>query len=113
MLNLENREILFNFISAYNLLINQIVEQSNINKVYRSLKMTKIFKSKVLIIYINIIDKIDTNIITELERYPNKIIKLIYENIQLLENIYQNLKDYYIILYELISLSIDKVAIQY
>ena len=48
-----------------------------------------------------------------MERYPNKIIKLIYENIQLLENIYQNLKDYYIILYELISLSIDKVAIQY
>jgi hypothetical protein len=41
------------------------------------------------------------------------MIKLIYENINLLENIYQNLKDYYSILYRLISLLINRVAIQY
>jgi len=45
MLNLEDREILFNFISACNLLISRIVKQSDLDEVYRQLiKMTKLIE---------------------------------------------------------------------
>ena len=82
-------------------------------KVHGSLRMTENFKSEDLIAYINMMNKINTNIITGSERYPGEMIKPIYENVHLPENVYQNLKDYYTTLYELISLSIDKVATQF
>ena len=94
------------------LLLDKVLSLLN-KKVYRSLRITENFESKDLIAYIDIADKIDTNIITGSERYPREMIKLIYENIHLPENVYQNLKDYYTTLYELISLSINKVATQY
>src|SRR5260364_415961 len=70
-------------------------------KVRESLKMTKQFESEDLVAYLNMAGRIVAGReIMGLERYPEEMIKPIKENVNLLDNIYNNLVEYYNTLYE-------------
>src|ERR1043165_5652472 len=91
------------------LLLDQVLSLLD-KKVRGSLKMTENFESKDLIAYLEMANKIDiANVITGIERYPGKMIKLILSNVYLSQNIYQSLVEYYSTLYNLMTLSVDNV----
>ena len=70
-------------------------------KVRGSLKMTENFESENLVAYLNMADRIvDSTEITGTERYPGEMIKLINENVDLPNNIYDNLVEYYNTIYD-------------
>src|SRR6185295_14427653 len=59
-------------------------------------------------------DKIDTtNVITKIERYFGEMIKPILSNVYLSQNIYQNLVEYYSILYNLMTPLVDNIVTQF
>ncbi|CAG8715405.1 5798_t:CDS:2, partial [Ambispora leptoticha] len=80
-------------------------------KVCGSLKMTEHFESKDLVVYLEMANKIDTvSVITGKERYLGEMIKLVNRDIILSNNIYQNLKEYYSILYDISPLNNQDVT---
>ncbi|CAG8706549.1 1673_t:CDS:1, partial [Dentiscutata heterogama] len=68
-------------------------------KVRRSLKMTENFKNKDLKEYLDMANKINNaRVITETEKYPGEMIGMINENVNIPDNLYKYLTEYYFIL---------------
>ncbi|CAG8735480.1 3534_t:CDS:1, partial [Dentiscutata heterogama] len=68
-------------------------------KVRGSLKMTKNFESKDLIEYLDMANKINNaRVITGTEKYPGEMIGMINENVNIPDNLYKYLTEYYSIL---------------
>src|ERR1043165_5541685 len=114
---MKNAQVEFRINSADSdgakLLFDQVLPLLD-KKVRGSLKITENFKSKDLIEYLEMADKIDTaNVITGIERYPDEMIKPILSNVYLPQNIYQSLVEYYSTLYNLMTPSVDNVVIQF
>src|ERR1043165_5234314 len=114
---MKNAQVEFRINSANSddakLLLDQVLPLLD-KKVRGSLKMTENFESKDLITYLEMTDKIDiANVITGIERYPGEMIKPILLNVYLPQNIYQSLVEYYSILYNLMTPSVENVVIQF